>query len=73
MRFFSSYIALTFVFFASLLLVGVPLASAFVASSTNYRIQTDSINVGGVLSTSTSYRAEDTLGESGVGRPWRWR
>ncbi len=56
-----------FVSLASLLLIGVPLASAFVASSTNYRIQTDSINVGGVLSTSTSYRAEDTLGESGVG------
>lgn len=67
MKSFSSYIALVFVFCASLLLIGVPLASAFVSSSTNYRIQTDSINVGGALSTSTSYRAEDTLGESGVG------
>ena len=42
-------------------------ASAEVASSTNYRIQMDSINVGGGLSTSTSYQTEDTLGESGVG------
>ena len=49
------------------LLVGVPFASAYVASSTNYRIQSDSINVGGMLSTSTSYRTEDTLGEEGVG------
>lgn len=45
----------------------LPTVSAYVASSTSYRLQTDSINVGGMLSTSTSYRAEDTLGESGVG------
>ena len=44
-----------------------PPAFAYVASSTNYLIQTDSVNIGGTLSTSTSYRAEDTLGESGVG------
>lgn len=44
-----------------------PFAFAQVASSTNYRIQTDSINVGGGLSTSTSYRVEDTLGEGGTG------
>lgn len=42
-------------------------ASAYVASSTNYRIQEDSINVGGLLSTSTNYRMEDTVGEEGVG------
>ena len=48
-------------------LVGVPFAFAYVASSSNYRIQTDSVNIGGVFSSSTSYRAEDTLGESGVG------
>lgn len=45
----------------------IPIASAYVASSTNYRIQSDSVNVGGILSTSTSYRAEDTLGEQGTG------
>jgi hypothetical protein len=48
-------------------LVATPIAMAYVASSTNYRIQMDSINVGGILSTSTSYRAEDTLGEEGTG------
>lgn len=67
MRSFSSHLALAFVLFASLSLIGVPLAFAYVASSTSYRIQTDSINMGGGLSTSTSYRAQDTLGESGVG------
>ncbi len=44
-----------------------PFAFAYIASSTSYRIEADSINVGGNLSTSTSYRVEDTLGESGVG------
>lgn len=67
MKSFSTFTSLLFVLFAALLFAGAPFAFAFVASSTNYRIQTDSINVGGVLSTSTSYRAEDTLGETGVG------
>lgn len=49
------------------LLLGTPLALAYVASSTNYRIQSDSVNTGGALSTSPSYRAEDTLGEPGTG------
>ena len=49
------------------LAASLPVASAYIASSSNYRIQTDSVNVGGILSTSTSYRAEDTLGEEGVG------
>ncbi len=51
----------------SLLLSGTPLAFAYVASSSNYQIQMDSVNTGGMLSTSTSYTVEDTLGESGVG------
>ena len=41
--------------------------SAFVTSSTNYRLQSDSLNVGGQLSTSTSYQIEDTVGEIGTG------
>lgn len=53
--------------FVATLIIALPVASAYIASSTNYRIQSDSVNVGGNLSTSTSYRAEDTLGESGVG------
>jgi hypothetical protein len=56
-----------FVLMAVTILLGAPFSEAYVASSTSYRLQTDSINTGGILSTSTSYRAEDTLGESGVG------
>lgn len=51
----------------AVLIVTAPVAFAYIASSSNYRIQADSVNVGGILSTSTSYRAEDTLGEEGVG------
>jgi len=36
---------------------------AYVMSSQNYRIQSDSINVGGLRQSSTSYRMEDTIGE----------
>jgi len=43
--------------------LGGTVALSYVASSTNYRIQSDSINVGGILSTSSSYRLEDTVGE----------
>ena len=50
-----------------LLLVGLSSASAYVASSTNYRIQSDSINVGGVRQTSTNYISEDTIGEIATG------
>ncbi len=51
----------------SVLFAVAPLAFGYVASSSNYRIQSDSVNVGGVFSSSTSYRAEDTVGESGAG------
>lgn len=64
MRKFIPYLAVTF---AVTMLLGSPLAFAYVASSSNYRIQTDSVNVGGLFSSSTSYRSEDTIGESGVG------
>ncbi len=40
---------------------------AYVASSTNYRIERDSINFAGGLSTSSSYSLEDTLGEVATG------
>ncbi len=56
-----------FVVLGVALVCGVPLAQAYVASSSNYVIQTDSVNTGGGFSTSTSYNAQDTLGESGVG------
>jgi hypothetical protein len=43
------------------------IAQAVVSSSTNYRLEADSINTAGGLSTSTGYRMEDTTGESGTG------
>src|SRR3989338_4507048 len=51
----------------AVMILMAPIAFAYVASSSSYRVQSDSINVGGVISTSTSYTAEDTIGESGVG------
>ena len=36
---------------------------AYVMSSTNYRIQSDSLNIGGLRQASTNYRMEDTIGE----------
>ncbi|MFH1402440.1 MAG: hypothetical protein ABIG87_02325 [Patescibacteria group bacterium] len=53
---------------AIVFLIGISMtASAFVASSTNYRLQSDSLNTGGTLSTSTNYRVEDTAGEISTG------
>lgn len=49
-----------------LTIVGYPVY-AYVASSTNYRIQSDSLNVGGLRQTSTNYISEDTIGEVGTG------
>lgn len=62
-QFISSALILTF-------LVGYSpaLVVAQVRSSSVYSIQSDSLNFAGVLSTSTSYGAEDTLGELGTGR-----
>lgn len=40
---------------------------AYVMQSTTYKIQSDSINVGGAPSTSTSYSLNDTTGEIGTG------
>lgn len=49
-------------------LVSLQLGFAQVASSTNYQLQSDSINFGGGLSTSTNYTQESTFGEIGTGR-----
>jgi len=57
---------LYYILIAILLSAATP-ALAYVMSSTNYRIERDSINFVGGLSTSTSYQAESTLGESGTG------
>ncbi|MCI0542567.1 hypothetical protein L0Y69_02335, partial [bacterium] len=58
---------------ASLLLVTsdqLPVTGfAAVMSSTNYKIESDSINVGGTEnSSSTNYRLSDTVGEAGTGQ-----
>lgn len=60
-------------FFVASILVCIPgiifIHSAYgqVMSSSNYHIQSDSVNFGGVRSTSASYTIEDTLGESATG------
>lgn len=40
---------------------------AQVMQSTNYRIQSDSVNIGGGSGTSTNYSLESTVGEAGTG------
>jgi hypothetical protein len=46
----------------------VSVGLAQVRSSTNYQIQSDSINVGGGYSSSTNYQQESTVGEVATGR-----
>ena len=58
---FCALIALPFALFS------LHISFAQVRQSTNYKIQSDSINFGGGLSTSTSYRLESTAGEVATG------
>jgi len=44
-----------------------PIASADYMTSTNYKVQSDSLNIGGARSTSTGYITEDTFGELATG------
>ncbi len=60
--FFGSIIALLIV------AVSVDLSSAQVMQSSNFQIQSDSVNIGGGFSTSSSYRLESTVGEIATGR-----
>ena len=53
--------------FTPALLLCVSLTSAQVMQSTNYRIQSDSVNFGGGLSSSTNYSLESTVGEVATG------
>lgn len=46
---------------------GTQLLNAEVMSSASYKIQSDSINVGGASSNSTNYKMEDTAGEIATG------
>jgi len=54
--------------FTFLVLAGLQLGYASVRSSTNYQLQSDSINFGGGLSTSTNYTQESTFGEVATGK-----
>ena len=53
----------------SICALGVPQTStlAYVMSSTNYRMQADSVNFGGGMGVSGNYKVEDTLGEISSG------
>ena len=56
-------------FLLTLLLLSVLSVSfAQVRNSSNYSLQSDSINIGGGLSSSTNYTQESTIGEIGTGR-----
>jgi hypothetical protein len=55
------------VFLTIILLVMISVSLAQVRNSSNYQIQSDSINFGGGLSTSTNYSLESTAGEIGSG------
>lgn len=60
-------IFIVFMFVAMVPFTAVPVL-AYVASSTNYLIEADSINIGGTEDgTSTNYKLRDTIGEVGTG------
>lgn len=59
----SKYYVVLFLF----LVFNISPALAYVASSSHYRIQVDSINFAGGVSSSTNYGVKDTLGETGGG------
>jgi hypothetical protein len=61
-----SSLAQTLILFALLVFL-LNVSFAQVRSSSNYQLQSDSINVGGGYSSSTSYLQESTIGEMGTG------
>lgn len=64
-RFIESFVAA--IVCTPFLLFSVHLSTAQVRSSTNYQLQSDSINIGGGLSSSTNYVQESTVGEVATG------
>ncbi len=50
-----------------MIVVFLQISTAQVMQSSNYKIQSDSVNAGGKLSSSTNYGLEDTAGEAGSG------
>ena len=61
-----SSVYLLIIFFSSAFFSSAP-TLAYVMSSTNYRVQFDSLNTGGGMGTSTDYKIEDTVGEVSSG------
>ncbi len=61
------FTTITAFFISPILFFGLHGATAQVMQSTNYRIQSDSINLGGGFSSSTNYSLESTGGEVGTG------
>ena len=51
-------------FFAILFSLTLPIPTSAVMTSTNYYIYADTIDTGGILSTSSAYRIQDTIGET---------
>jgi hypothetical protein len=62
-----SFTTISSIVLTILLFLGLQSVMAQVMGSTNYRIQSDSVNLGGGLGTSTTYRLESTAGEVGTG------
>ncbi len=72
MNFLNSFLKSGNVYFTVILLFVLGILSphnlvAQVMQSTTYKIQSDSVNVGGAPSSSTSYNLDDTTGEIGTG------
>jgi len=55
------------ILFTPLLISSLHIAAAQVMTSSNYQIQSDSLNIGGGISSSTNYSIESTVGEVGTG------
>lgn len=66
-RYIIAELFLPAVVLTALVLFSMGVVDAQVRSSSNYQLQSDSINVGGGLSTSTSYAQESTVGEVATG------
>lgn len=67
MRFFGTTTISSLVI-SSLIMMSLSVAQAQVRSSSNFSLQSDSINVGGGLSSSTNFVQESTVGEVATGR-----
>lgn len=61
------YLAKKFIFISLCFLIGAYSFFAAAMSSQNYKIQSDSVNVGGVSENSANYKMDETIGEIGTG------